>query len=199
MDDHLRATYNEIHALIGKASESIAAQFKPNLIVAIGGGGFFPARILRTFLHDPSTKKNIPIQAIGLSLYEALPTTTAEQIGREVIRTQWLGGDSRILLGRRVLIVDEVDDSRMTLQYAVSELQADVDRLVAGLPESEREVNQTQFAIFVVHNKLKPKTGTVPEHIPYFSGEEIPDVWFEYPWEQKDIYAHDARIATNKK
>jgi hypothetical protein len=111
-------------------------------------------------------------------------------------------------------------------RYAVSELQADVDRLVAGLAESEREVNQTQFAIFVgafvlylnsihlmdfsfqVHNKLKPKTGTLPEGIPYFSGEEIPDVWctlraplfihlqpslichlrefaVEYPWEQK--------------
>lgn len=44
----------------------------------------------RTFLKDPSTNKNIPIQAIGLSLYEALPGTTAEQIGTEVIRTQWL-------------------------------------------------------------------------------------------------------------
>jgi hypothetical protein len=36
------------------------------------------------------TKRNIPIHAIGLSLYEALPGTTAEQIGAEVIRTQWL-------------------------------------------------------------------------------------------------------------
>lgn len=44
----------------------------------------------RTFLKDPSTKTNIPIQAIGLSLYESLPTTTAEQLGTQVIRTQWL-------------------------------------------------------------------------------------------------------------
>jgi len=198
-DDHLRATYNEIHTIIGNVSEKIESEFKPNLMVAIGGGGFFPARILRTFLKDPSTKKNIPIQAIGLSLYEALPTTTAEQIGNEVVRTQWLGGDSRILLGRRVLIVDEVDDSRMTLQYAVSELQADVDKLVAALPESEREANKTKFAIFVVHNKLKPKAGILPKDMPYFAGEEIEDVWFDYPWEQKDIYAHDALAAKGKK
>jgi len=132
-------------------------------------------------------------------LYEALPTTTAEQIGREVVRTQWLGGDSRILLGRRVLIVDEVDDSRMTLQYAVAELQADVDKLVAALPESEREANKTEFAIFVVHNKLKEKKGVLPAGIPYFSGEEINDVWFDYPWEQKDIYAHDTLAAASKK
>lgn len=63
--------------------------------------------------------------------------------------------------------MDEVDDSRTTLQfvqhvtllfclphpswdrYAVSELQRDMDRLIAELPESEREKNKTQFAIFV--------------------------------------------------
>jgi hypothetical protein len=44
----------------------------------------------RTFLKDSTTKKNIPIHAIGLSLYEELPGTTAEQIGAEVVRTQWL-------------------------------------------------------------------------------------------------------------
>jgi hypoxanthine phosphoribosyltransferase len=59
--------------------------------------------------------RNIPIQAIGLSLYESLPGTTAEQLGQQVVRTQWLG-PSKDLLGRRALIVDEVDDSRTTLQ-----------------------------------------------------------------------------------
>lgn len=44
----------------------------------------------RTFLKDESTKRNIPIVAIGLSLYEQLPGTSAEQIGEEVIRTQWM-------------------------------------------------------------------------------------------------------------
>jgi hypothetical protein len=41
-------------------------------------------------LKDPSSKRNIPIQAIGLSLYESLPGVTEEQCGSEVIRTQWL-------------------------------------------------------------------------------------------------------------
>ena len=48
------------------------------------------ADLQRTFLKDSSTKRNIPIVAIGLSLYESLPGTTAEQIGAEVVRTQWL-------------------------------------------------------------------------------------------------------------
>jgi hypothetical protein len=34
-------------------------------------------------------------------------------------------------------------------RYAISELQSDVDRLIAELPESEREAKKTQFAIFV--------------------------------------------------
>ncbi|KAF8311351.1 PRTase-like protein [Clavulina sp. PMI_390] len=197
-DGHIRATYNEIHELIGAASKKIGDEFKPNLMVAIGGGGFFPARVLRTFLKDPSTKTNIPIQAIGLSLYESLPTTTAEQLGTQVIRTQWLGGDSKILLGRRVLIVDEVDDSRTTLQYAVSELQNDVERLLSELPEEEREKSKTQFGIFVVHNKLKEKIGKLPEDIPYFSGQDVPDKWFDYPWEQTDIQEHDRLAAEGK-
>lgn len=46
--------------------------------------------VQRTFLKHPDSKKNIPIVAIGLSLYEQLPGTTAEQIGAEVVRTQWL-------------------------------------------------------------------------------------------------------------
>ena len=59
-------------------------------MLTIGYRGFFPARVMRTFLKDPATKRNIPIHAIGLSLYESLPGTTEEQLGSEVIRTQWL-------------------------------------------------------------------------------------------------------------
>lgn len=91
-------------------------------MIAIGGGGFIPARIIRTFLKisdTPESKpRNIPIQAIGLSLYEALPDTSEEVVGKEVIRTQWLDFstlgkkyEKGALLGKRSLIVDEVDDT----------------------------------------------------------------------------------------
>lgn len=130
----------------------------PDMIVAIGGGGFFPARVLRTFLkkpsaHDPSKKRNIPIQAIGLALYEEVAGSSAESIGSEVVRTQWLdegtfrkaqgaSGDAAKdsgLLGKNILIVDEVDDSRTTLQYAYHELLKDVQQGLAALSPEERE------------------------------------------------------------
>ncbi|OAX43918.1 PRTase-like protein [Rhizopogon vinicolor AM-OR11-026] len=196
---HLRATYNDVHNIIRASAVKIASEFNPDMFIAIGGGGFFPARVMRTFLKDPSTKRNIPIQAIGLSLYESLPGTTAEQLGSEVIRTQWLGPESgKALLGRRVLIVDEIDDSRKTLQYALSELHKDVESELQLLPESERDSKRTKFAVFVVHNKLKLKLGELPPDTPYFAGAEVEDVWLDYPWEAIDIEEHD-RLAKEDK
>jgi len=190
VDNHIRLTYNEIHKLIGAASTKIQEEFAPDVLIAIGGGGFFPARVMRTFIKDPATKRNIPIQAIGLSLYESLPDTTEEMIGAQVVRTQWLG-PSKVLLGRRALIVDEVDDSRQTLHYAITELQKDVEKELLALPEAEREAQRTKFAVFVVHNKLKPKDRELPPGVPYYAGEEVGDVWLDYPWEMRDIDEHD--------
>lgn len=138
-DDHWRPTYEDIHVLIRDISNKVRDEFNPDLMVAIGGGGFFPARVLRTFLKkkDEATSKmrNVPIQAIGLSLYEEVAGISEEAIGKEVVRTQWLDSgsssssqgdkkDAGGLLGKNVLIVvrglslpqDEVDDSRTTLQ-----------------------------------------------------------------------------------
>jgi uncharacterized protein len=128
-------------------------------MIAIGGGGYVPARILRSFLKQPGSP-NIPIQAIGLSLYEMLPSTDGgnetpgeiEAMGTKVTRTQWLDlsalGEMENLVGKKVLIVDEVDDTRTTLEYAVRELEKDVEaaRLRIG-PDAPK----TEFSIFVLH------------------------------------------------
>ena len=52
------------------------------------------------------------------------------------------------LIGKNVLIVDEVDDTRTTLEYAVRELQKDVHE---AQKELGREGEKTTFAIFVLH------------------------------------------------
>lgn len=61
--------------------------------------------------------------------------------------------------------------------YAVNELQKDVEKEVLALPEAERDAARTKFAVFVVHNKLKPKVGSLPSDVPYYAGEEVDDVW----------------------
>jgi uncharacterized protein len=119
-------------------------------MIAIGGGGYVPARILRSFLKQPGSP-NIPIQAIGLSLYESLPTDSQiEEPGTKVTRTQWLDlsslGEMQNLVGKRVLIVDEVDDTRTTLEYAVRELEKDVE-----VARTKSGGEKTEFSIFVLH------------------------------------------------
>ena len=144
------------------------------VIIAIGGGGFIPARMLRTEL-------KIPILAIALELYDDNTNTR----NTTVKKIQWFdetSGIGRSVRGRRVLIMDEVDDTRTTLKFAVEEV------MKTNAPAA--------IAVAVVHNKLKPKDAELPPGITYIAGEEVPDRWNCYPWDAaaygRDIYAHEA-------
>ena len=115
-----------------------------------------PGRCLRktrSFLKRPGSA-NIPIQAIGLSLYESIRDGPVEEPGTKVTRTQWLDLSSlemANLVGKNILIVDEVDDTRTTLEYAVKELEKDVE---AAREKLGREGEKTRFSIFVLHVRL---------------------------------------------
>lgn len=88
------------------------------------------------------------------------------------------------LIGKNVLIVDEVDDTRTTLEYAVRELEMDVTE---AAKRSGREGEKTCFSIFVLHNKDKVKKGHLPgdmmEEGRYLAAKTVGDVWICYPWE----------------
>ncbi|KAL1838206.1 hypothetical protein VTJ49DRAFT_2933 [Mycothermus thermophilus] len=215
-------TYNDVHKLCQESAPYILDNFKPHLMIAIGGGGFIPARILRSFLKTPGSP-NIPIQAIGLSLYEKLPSKTTngsssssangaveeeehddvvEEAGTQVTRTQWLDmsalGELSNLVGKKVLIVDEVDDTRTTLEYAVRELEKDVEEARAKMGSEAK----TEFSIFVLHNKDKPKKGHLPDDIlngRYLAARTVGDEWICYPWEAGDIDQHDKMAEEAKK
>lgn len=103
------------------------------------------------------------------------------------------------LIGKNILIVDEVDDTRTTLEYAVRELEKDVREAQKALG---REDEKTKFSIFVLHNKDKPKKGKLPEDMlaegRYHAAITTGDVWICYPWEAKDIDEHDELAKQNK-
>ncbi|ODV62474.1 hypoxanthine phosphoribosyltransferase [Ascoidea rubescens DSM 1968] len=199
-------SYNNVHELCQKSSVLIK-KFKPDLMIAIGGGGFIPARILRSFLKEPG-KPNVRIMAIILSLYEDLDSvsTTAETTGLKVIRNQWIDynndSSSKVadnnfsLVGKRILIVDEVDDTRTTLHYALNELMKDAQKQCKERGISYESSN-TEFGIFVLHDKIKPKKVQLPERLMssgnYICAKRVPDVWIAYPWESTDIASHTER------
>ena len=160
-------TYDEIHKTAKDIADRVVASgYDPDVIVAIGSGGFIPARIIRTFLDRP-------ILAVGVAYYDAEDRPTEEP--RKV---QWIEEAERKLAGKRILLVDEVDDSRSTLEYCIREL----------LRHKPAEI-----AVAVLHDKKKPKKGVIPSEVSrYFAGRVIEDRWVAYPWDAKDIDGHHA-------
>jgi len=63
------------------------------------------------------------------------------------------------------------------LSYTVRELEKDVSEQAR---KSGRTDEKTQFGIFVLHNKNKPKKGKLPVELTkerYWAAEQIPDLW----------------------
>lgn len=162
-------SYEHIHLAVRSLAERIRESgFAPDLIVAIGSGGFIPARILKTFLE-------IPILTVGISYYG--PDNKPQAAPRTI---QWIDEVEKKLSGRRILLVDEVDDSRVTLEYCLRELMRHAP---------------AEIAVAVLHNKKKEKRGSLPAEVSrYFAAEELDDRWICYPWDARDISAHE-RIA----
>ncbi|SCU88649.1 LANO_0D02696g1_1 [Lachancea nothofagi CBS 11611] len=192
-------SYNNVHQLCQETAEKIK-KFQPDLIIAIGGGGFIPARILRTFLKEPGVP-TVRIFAIILSLYEDLKSVSSaeEKPGVSVSRTQWIDYEQckLDLVGKNVLIVDEVDDTRTTLHYALSELEKDAaeQAKAKGIDLDKNPESKTKFGIFVLHDKLKPKKADLPAEMindphRYIAARQVPDTWYAYPWESTDIVFH---------
>jgi len=100
-------------------------------------------------------------------------------------KKQWLDDQNlSSLKGKRVLVVDEVDDTRTTLEFCIKELQ---------------KQNIQACAVSVIHNKVKPKLAQLPELVHYFAAEDIGDIWIVYPWEAHDIDEHTAKSREREK
>lgn len=171
--DKQRFTYQDIHRTVKSLARRIRESgYRADVIVAIGSGGFIPARMLRTFI-------DLPILTVGVAYYDSDNQPTANP--RKV---QWIEEAEHQLRGKRILLVDEVDDSRATLEYCVREL-------LTHRPKS--------IGVAVIHNKLKEKRGVMPKELSlYLAGMDIDDKWVCYPWDAADISEHDALAALER-
>ncbi|PSC67918.1 xanthine phosphoribosyltransferase 1 [Micractinium conductrix] len=193
----MHVTYDELHGSIVSSLDALRAAGwgEPDYLVAISGGGLIPARILRSVLRHASKQGGCAqIKVIGLELYSDELEGRPHEAG--VKRTQWFEKDSVSLVGKRILVVDEVDDSRATLAYAVRELQADVVEEEAALAAVGAPVPETHLGVYVIHNKLRPKVGSLPEGVPEFVAQELDcNPWICYPWDAPDIDEHNRGAA----
>lgn len=175
MEKKVWYTYDDIHCVLKSLAEKVqAGRVKYDAMIAIGGGGFIPARILRCFL-------NIPIYAVTTAYYDS------EYQGKHaesVKKIQWLDPLPENLVGKNVLVVDEVDDSRVTMEFVLN----DLSKLDLGT-----------IGIAVLHEKKKEKKGKLPEGIPYYSGIVVEDWWINYPWDAEDIEEHNQLAKQSEK
>lgn len=158
-------SYEDIHSTIKQLSRQIQSSgYNIDIIVAIGSGGFIPARILRTFIDKP-------ILAVGISYYKQ-----ENKVSDCPHKLQWIEEAEKQLKGKNILLVDEVDDSRVTLEYCILEL-------LQHKPAS--------LSVAVLHNKTKEKQGKIPKEVKhYFAGKIIEDKWVCYPWDAQNIDEH---------
>jgi len=166
-DGKVYFSYAQIHEAICSLVPQIRT-FEPAIMIAIGGGGYIPARILRTEL-------NIPLLTVSVELYNDATCTRRDQVKK----IQWFDttfGTRNEVYGKRILIVDEVDDSRTTFKYVVDEVV--------------KTIQPSAVAVAVVHNKLKPKNAELPEDVLYLAGENVEDYWNCYPWDAGQ-YGHN--------
>ena len=164
-------TYDDIHRVLKELAGKIqSGSVKYDAMIAIGGGGFIPARILRCFL-------NIPIYAVTTAYYA---NDFSYQTNDEIKKIQWLDPIPESLVGKNILVVDEVDDSRVTLEFVLNELQKE---------------KFAEIGVAVLHEKIKEKKGILPQGIHYYSGITVKDWWINYPWDADDITAHNMLAA----
>ncbi len=85
---------------------------------------------------------NRPIFAVGISYYgvDNRHLESPQKI-------QWIDEVEQKLTGKKILLIDEVDDTRATLSYCVKEL-------LRHEPE--------EIAVLVIHNKKKKKDAEFP-------------------------------------
>ncbi len=171
MADKRYFSYNEIHRTVAALSrEILASGFDPDVTVAIGTGGFIPARILKTYLKKP-------ILTVGVKLYGDDNT-----IEGGPSKVQWIDEVERKLKGRRVLLIDEVDDTRTTLAYCLRELLSH---------------QPAEIAVAVLHCKDKEKLDQIPPQVTrYWAGQHLDDIWVVYPWDAVDIDDHSSRAGS---
>lgn len=159
-------SYNRIHNIMKDlAKQVLDSGFEPDYIVAIGTGGFIPARMIKTFI-------NRPVLTVGIAYYDL-----NDNLMDKPNIIQWIDRADEKLKGKKILLVDEVDDSRATIGYCL-------EILLTHEPE--------EIAVAVVHNKEKEKRGSIPPQVKrYFTGESMADKWICYPWDADDIFKHD--------
>ena len=157
-------TWNRMYnVLLGLARKVLNSGFAPDVIVGVSRGGWVPARVLCDLL-DSSV-----LGSIGVAFY-----TGVKESGRRPILTQPV---TVSVLGKKVLLVDEVADTGESLKLAKEQV----------LSEGAKEVK-------TVTMYTKPWSIIEPDF-----HEKKTSSWIVFPWETKETIQSVAKGSKWKK
>lgn len=133
-------------------------------IIAVGGGGFIPGRMLRAYF--PNAK------LIGVSVERYVSVDSFSTVFDVPRIIQWISPKSEaadLIRNTNVLVVDECFDEGKTLNFVTQKLLHD------------RLVQKHMVFSAVIHKKRRE--GQVEPAIPLIYAEETDNVWITYPWD----------------
>ena len=147
----MHVSWEDVDRLVEEISARIRSSYRPDVIVAIIRGGLVPARLLSDHLGVDD------ILTLEIKLYEGIGVR-----GRRPYLRQPLTGEIK---GKRVLLVDDISDTGLTLQLAQ-------EIISFYLPDEVKTA-----ALYI-----KPWTSFVTD---YYG--EVTDKWIVFPWERREF------------
>lgn len=150
-------SYDDIHALVKRMSQDIQEK-NIDVIIAMGTGGWFPARLLRKLLPYEG-ELPLPIYSLGIVNYDSKD----KQLNEPII-VQPLPRDL-LLEEKVVLVVDEVVDSGTSFLRVKENIS--------------KQYHPKELYTGAIH--CKAGSCFIPDFVGEFSEKKT---WIEYPWDQ---------------
>ncbi|MCK4668739.1 phosphoribosyltransferase [Candidatus Bathyarchaeota archaeon] len=156
-------TWNEIYEMLLDLAEKIRKNgFKPDVIVGVSRGGWPPARVLSDLLNTPNLANVKAEFYLGVAETKGEPTLTQPV--------------STTVLGKKVLIVDEVADTGKSLKLVKEHI------IKKGAAEAR-----------IVTVYYKPWSIVTPDYY-----EKKTSRWIVFPWETKETIRKILKKCTQK-
>ncbi|UCB60728.1 MAG: phosphoribosyltransferase [Candidatus Bathyarchaeota archaeon] len=158
-------TWKQVYAMLLELAQKIRIDaFSPDIIVGVSRGGWAPARVLSDLLENPNMANVKAEFYLGVAETKKTPTIT-QSVSTDVV-------------GKTVLVVDDVSDTGRSLRLVKSHLM-------------KKGVNELRIATLY----YKPWSVTTPDYY-----EKTTRHWIIFPWERKEAFRKVAeKFALNGK
>lgn len=149
--DYEVPTWSQIYDMLLCQAQKIENHpYKPDIIIGIAKGGLIPARILTDLLENPE------LSFIQIEFYIDVNQTLQEPALKQPLTAK--------VIGKKVLLVDDIADSGKSLKLAKTHLQ-----------------QQSALEIKTAVLYKKPQSITTPDFC-----EKTTNSWVVFPWETRE-------------